>query len=210
MKFDLLSFIKKHGRAGLKELAAEFSVSQEAVRKQVVKLEAEGYIANKILRNQKAGRPMTVYSLSEQGEELFPRKYDDLAIALVEAVSESLEPKQTRKVFDAIIEKKISFWQPLLAGLSFTDKIKTLKKIYLEDDSFMEIEQNAKSLRMIESNCPYLKVAMHQPALCNITVTLLARLLDADVRRVQKFQEGHGRCVFEITQNPVRANRRAG
>lgn len=198
MKRELLQALKKHSGATLQELARQFSVSREAVRKQLFALEAEGYVKVQMLRRKTSGRPTAAYTLTPAGDELFPRQYDELAIQLVEAIGTSLQPKQARKVFDVLVENKVRFWQPQLKDLSFAKKIQALKKLYLDDDAYMEVVEKNGKLYLVESNCPYLNVAMRQPGLCNVTVNVLAKLLDSDVERIEKFQDGHGRCTFAI------------
>jgi len=52
----------------------------------------------------------------------------------------------------------------------------------------------------------FLKVALQQPALCSVTVSILTQLLGVKVVRVERFQSGHGRCVFHIyKKQPVSA-----
>jgi predicted ArsR family transcriptional regulator len=56
----------------------------------------------------------------------------------------------------------------------------------------------------VENNCPFLNVAAQQPALCSVTVSTLTRLLGLQVTREERFQSGHGRCVFRVhTDKPV-------
>jgi predicted ArsR family transcriptional regulator len=62
----------------------------------------------------------------------------------------------------------------------------------------MELREDGGDLLLIEKNCPYLEVALKRPALCSVSVNVLARLLNAQVVREERFQEGHRRCVFRI------------
>ncbi|MDR4949766.1 hypothetical protein [Neobacillus cucumis] len=91
-----------------------------------------------------------------------------------------------------------------MRGLSFTERVAALKDIYMENDSFIEIEQHGEKILLIERNCPFANVAMKPPALCSVTVNFLTMLLGFRVVRKETFQNGDGRCVFSIlTNKPV-------
>ena len=51
---------------------------------------------------------------------------------------------------------------------------------------------------LIERNCPFFSVAQKHPAICSVSVNTLERLLGFKVVREQRFQAGHGRCVFRV------------
>jgi predicted ArsR family transcriptional regulator len=73
-----------------------------------------------------------------------------------------------------------------------------MEGIYMENDSFIEIQQTENEILLIERNCPYANIAMKRPALCSVTVNVLTRLLGLRVVRLERFQNGDGRCVFSI------------
>lgn len=101
-------------------------------------------------------------------------------------------------------ENRVKQWEVRLRGLSFTERVAALKDIYMENDSFIEIEQHGEKILLIERNCPFANVAMKPPALCSVTVNFLTMLLGFRVVRKETFQNGDGRCVFSIlTNKPV-------
>ncbi len=62
----------------------------------------------------------------------------------------------------------------------------------------MELEWSEDAPALIERNCPFLYVAQKHPAICSVSVNTLERLLGYKVVREQRFQAGHGRCVFRV------------
>src|SRR5690606_30807481 len=72
---------------------------------------------------------------------------------------------------------------------------------YVAGDPFLEVERIEGGYRLVERNCPFLDVAMARPALCSSTVSVMSRLLGRRVVRRERFQWGHGRCVFEVYED---------
>lgn len=200
----LLSIIKREGSSSIAELARELGVSYENVRQQVGQMRAEGWLEPRVER-RKTGRPTSRYRLTAAGEHLFPKYYDVLSVELIDAVAERFGGDGIRLVLEHLTDARVNEWAPRLEGLSLRQKVEALRGIYLEDDPFTSVEDGDDgALRLVERNCPFLSVARERPALCSLTVSLLTRLLGYRVVREERFQAGHGRCVFRVlTDRPV-------
>jgi predicted ArsR family transcriptional regulator len=169
-------------------------------------LQRDGWVESKIERADrvKTGRPATTYRLSEAGDHLFPKHYDNLTVNMIDAISQDFGPESVRKVLGRMTDDRVAIFEPQLRGLSLKEKIAALKNWYLEDDPYMEPEAENGSYRLVERNCPFLNTALRRPALCSISVNALTRMLGFRVIREEKFQNGDGRCVFRVlTDQPV-------
>lgn len=154
----------------------------------------------------KTGRPATSYQLTEAGDHLFPKHYDALNIALIDAIAEELGADAAMRVLKHVTDEKVAATAPALRGLSLEQRMRTLKDWYLRDDPYMDMNQVADGFRLIERNCPFINTAMRRPALCSVSVNALTQLLGFRVVRDEKFQNGDGRCVFHVFANqPVDA-----
>ena len=202
---SILVALKRGGSQGIGELADGIGISYEGVRQQLGQLELEGWITRRVERTvPRPGRPRSLYRLTSAGEHLFPKEYDDLAVALIDAASERLGPEATRDLLEEIARKKIEYWEPLLAGKSFEERLEALRGIYLADDPFCAVEYGeGEAPRLMEMNCPFLEVARRRPALCSVTVSVLRHLLGREVVRTERFQDGDGRCVFKVLDEPA-------
>jgi predicted ArsR family transcriptional regulator len=168
------------------------------VRQQIAALLAEGWVARSdaAAASGRVGRPETGYRLTEAGEHLFPKRYDELASALVGAVAETLGPQALRKVLEALTDARVKTWASRLADVPLAGRVEALAGIYEEGDGFMDVRRVPGGWELVERNCPYLNVALERPALCSTTVSALSRLLGREVVRQERFQDGDGRCVF--------------
>lgn len=146
----------------------------------------------------RTGRPATTYRLSEAGENLFPKRYDDLVVALLDATEEALGPDAALRVLEHLAEMRIRALEPSVAGRSLEEKTEALRNWYGEGDPWMERSRDGDDFRLVERNCPFYNTAMRRPVLCAVSINALSRTLGVRVDREETFQNGDGRCVFRV------------
>lgn len=209
VRHAVLALLKQHGGAGIAEVAAHLRISYEGARLHVAQLEQEGLVERRTARGNRAvGRPLARYVPSHAGEHLFPKSYDELAIGLIDALTERLGAEALKQVLTAYTDKRVRDWAARLEGKPLAERVAALQDIYGGADPYMSVEISRGGLRLIERNCPFLNVASRRPALCSVTVSALQRLLGVNVVREERFQTGHGRCVFQVRPNePIDARR---
>lgn len=204
----LLTALKARGPLPISELSGDLGISYEGVRQHLSQLELEGWVARRLERDSGPGRPRSLYHLTTAGDHLFPKEYEDLAVALIDAAAERLGPAAVRALLEEVARRKIEQWEPKLRGKPLEERLEALRSIYVAGDPFCSVnEDESGKLHLVERNCPFLEVARRRPALCSVTVSVLRRLLGREVVRVERFQSGQGRCVFEVlTDRPVRGD----
>jgi predicted ArsR family transcriptional regulator len=198
---SILVTLKQKGCATIAQLADALELTGEAVRQQLLQLQREGWIEPKVMRSPergRTGRPATSYVLTAAGDHLFPKHYDALNVAMVDALVEELGEDALKKVLARVAQEKVAQTEPSLRGLPMDMRMQQLKDWYLDGDPYMDVEELPDGFRLIERNCPFINTAMQRPALCSISVNAMSRLLGARVVRVEKFQKGDGRCVFRV------------
>lgn len=182
----------------------------EAVRQQLLQLQREGWVDSRIARSEergRTGRPATRYSLTEAGDHLFPKNYDLLNIAFIDAVSDELGPDAAKRMLKRVSDDRAATVGASLRGKSLEERVEALKNFYLEGDPHMQVEKSDGNYRLVERNCPYINTAMQRPALCSVSVNALSRILGHRVEREKKFQNGDGRCVFLVhSDEPIDAD----
>ena len=199
----ILRALKNDGPATIAELASRLEMTREAIRQHLLQLEYEGWIGRNLKRDpgHGGGRPSTSYNLTSLGDHLFPKHYDSLTVEVLDTVADQLGPEALTQVLSMMTEARVRQWETRLKGLSLAERLEALKEIYLEDDSFMEVDLSGGDPYLIERNCPFLNVAKRRPILCSVTVSVLTRLLGYRVIRQERFQNGDGRCAFRVLLN---------
>jgi predicted ArsR family transcriptional regulator len=207
----LLLAVKRAGPLTQRELATLLQVSYEAVRQQMRELLRAGWVIRVPPKKEargasgKRGPVSSRYCLSGAGEHLFPKHYDALSAELLQHVLDGLGGKAVTQILTRMTEARVRRWAPLLASMSAKQKLQALCSLYEEKDAFMELQWQPEGPALIEHNCPFLNVAQGYPAICSVSVNTLERLLGCKVVREQRFQAGHGRCVFRVRLNEPRS-----
>jgi predicted ArsR family transcriptional regulator len=162
-------------------------------------MERKGWIRRRETRPTagRAGRPAAVYEISNAGESFFPKRYDELSVALADILVASHGRGALEGALERISDAWVDTWEPRLRGKSLDERLTLLKDYYIPGDPFLTVERNGH-VALVEHNCPYLNVAMQRPALCSITVNALSRLLGFRVYRHRRFQNGDGCCEFRV------------
>jgi len=105
---DVLVAVKKSQPITASELADEFGVTANAVRRHLKELEAEGLV--RCARQVRGvGGPRLGYSLTEAGEALFPRAYETTLTTLLDTVRE-------QRGADGVVELFRAQWERVAAG----------------------------------------------------------------------------------------------
>lgn len=196
----ILTGIKKEGSTTIAELSSQLNMTKEAVRKHLIQLRAEGWVKKNAKRHlgRWNGRPSKYYSLTLDGEHLFPKDYDTLTVEVIDKIADEIGFDGLIKILGSMTNARVKEWEPKLQGLSLEQKLEKLKGFYLKNDQYMKISMSENSISLVEENCPFLNVAMNRPKLCSVTVSTLSRLLGYRVIREEQFQNGDGRCVFRV------------
>jgi len=193
----------------IRELATGLDITYEGVRQQLGELVRAGWVAPSRApapagaaaaepSAPKPGPASRQYRLSAAAEHLFPKHYDELSVELVQHVLERFGGAGVVEILGRMTDARVARWAPLLEGLSLEQKLKALSSLYEEKDAYMQVEWRKDAPALIERNCPFFSVAQRHPAICSVSVNTLERLLGFKVVREQRFQAGHGRCVFRV------------
>jgi predicted ArsR family transcriptional regulator len=207
---SILAFLKHHHGGEVAHVATHLGISYEGARQHLKQLEIEGMVEKRLVRpaHAVAGRPLARYLLTPSGDHLFPKSYDELAVELIDTVADRLGKPALKQVLGALTDKRVREWAPRLQGKPLAERVAALQAVYRDGDPYMSVEIGRNGMRLIERNCPFLNVASRRPALCSVTVSTLERLLGVKVVREERFQSGHGRCVFRVLNDePVDTRR---
>jgi predicted ArsR family transcriptional regulator len=199
----VLEALKRSGALTIRELAAHLHITYEAVRQQLRELARAGWVAvapaaGAAAPGGKRGPASRQYRLSAAAEHLFPKQYDELSVELVQRALEQFGGAGVVAMLARMTEARVARWAPRLKGLSVKEKLKALSTLYGDRDAWMQVQWRDGAPALIERNCPFLNVATAHPAICSVSVNTLSQLLGCKVVREQRFQAGHGRCVFRV------------
>ena len=206
-KQKIMNFLKRQGAGTIADLSKNLRFSLEAMRRHLGELKSQGWVGIETRESSGAGasgRPAALYRITAAGEHLFPKFYDEMFLSLLDSVLE-VSGRDATRVLANFTEKRIARFKDRLEGLDLPEKLALLKDLYWQGDPYVELQKDEKGYLLIEYNCPLLNVALQRPLVCSSSVNFLSRLLKMEVIREQRFQEGHGRCVFRILEDTLRS-----
>jgi len=149
----------------------------------------------------RTGRPATSYKLTAAGDHLFPKTYDALNVAVLDALVGEMGPDVMKRVLRRVADERVASTESSIRDLPLEKRVDVLRGLYFEGDPYMNMEPVEDGFLLIERNCPFYNTAMRRPALCSVSVDALSRLLGVRVEREETFQSGAGRCVFHVYAN---------
>lgn len=199
----LLLLLRKEPGLTVTELASKLDLTGMGVRRHLEALAADGLVESTECSRRGVGRPASGWHLSAAGLELFPRRYDTLALDVLEDISEHAGGDAVDAVFARRTDKLVNEYNDELAEAhDLADRVAGLAKIrdeagYLassgpgqEDDEFI----------LTENNCAVHRVAERYPAVCAMELALLRRVMgpDVEVTRVAHTMAGDPVCAYRM------------
>ena len=198
----ILFRLKTRGPASIADLSAAFSVTSEAVRQLLVKLEADGLVA---YEDQRAGRgrPKRLWRLTDAGHARFPDRHADLSLALLEAVrAEFGEGGLDRLIARREAEQRQAYRRATDGVASLEQRVSRLADLRDREGYMAEWRHDEDgSLLLIENHCPICAAAASCQNLCRSELSVFREALgqDAVVERIDHVLAGGRRCAYRVT-----------
>jgi predicted ArsR family transcriptional regulator len=162
------------GPRSLGEITDKLQIQKSAVRVHLQSLQSEKAVESHF-KIERLGRPRKIYSLTENGRELFPRKYDLILSLILKKITETNGKEQARKIIESVaddmatniryeIEKNCS------SSLdSFEESLKIFNSVSNEMGFASSItKEHDGNFSVLSKNCILHKVALnHQDVICH-------------------------------------------
>lgn len=183
------------------ELSRRLLISRNAVNQHLTALDANGYVRNSAL-TRTGGRPSKVYTLTDDGRELFPRHYSMFANLLIGWIKGRLGDKDLE---NCLTELGVQVAQQFKTRV---DKHTSLEDATEEVASIMfDLGYEARtghitpnSTEIIANNCVFHQLAKDTDQVCQLDLSLMSNLLNARVEHKECMVRGGQCCRFAITR----------
>jgi len=198
LRGEILLELKKSQPVTAKELAGVFDVSANAIRRHLKELEAEGLVRY-ARENRGTGAPTYAFSLSDNGEALFPTQYGEVLADVLELVARNGGRQAIREMFAERFREQADRIRAELPEASLEQKVEAVAT-FLSDQGFMAAWSNGQdSLTLAEHNCSVRSAAEQFPEICAAEAEFLREVLQADVKRNTYIPEGCNACQYSIS-----------
>jgi DeoR family suf operon transcriptional repressor len=193
----ILRTIKEQPRANVDALAGEANVSPVTVRHHLNALQADGLIESDSVR-RKVGRPYYVYSLSEKGQELFPKRYVRLTSRLLDELKNQLPPQAFNDVLSSVVDSVLEDHRGEYEHLHVEERLDYLIELLADEGFLARWERTGDGYVVTEFSCPYITLGEDHVEICNIDKELIVNVLGAPVQQNSCMLDGGECCQFLV------------
>lgn len=194
----IVNLLRARGGLSADELALELGVSKQCVRKHLDVLERDGYVEHAPERGER-GRPAHRFRLTAKAEELFPKRYDLFAKAILRQVGAVWGERGLNAIFCGCADETIANLRPKLNGLGFDARVRRLTELLGEMGYEAEAEKLPDgSYLLTEWNCPQSEVARDYRQLCDRELIVYRDLLGTEVFRESRIAGGSSSCAYRV------------
>lgn len=201
----ILRTIKLRHRATVNELAEAADVSPVTVRHHLNALQAESLLLSDSVR-RKVGRPYHVYSLSEKGTELFPKRYARLSTRLLEELKRRFPSEVVTELFHSVVRDIVTEQRDDFEDLDFEDRLSFLIELLAEEGFLARWEKDDGQYHLIEYSCPYISLGKEHTEICSFDKELIIEVLGTEVEQHSCMLTGAQCCEFSFSAPQTEAS----
>lgn len=201
-KRKILYYLKIMGKAGLADISKMMNISRMGAHKHLAELQDRGLVESSQV-NKGVGRPIMVYSLTDNSKTIFPKAYGELASHALDYLSRKLGNEAVEEVLRTRQHDLLDKYYDRLKGLKFNLRVRELAKIRDEEGYMAESkrEQSSDSFVLLEYNCPIIHIAEKHWEACTVETELFEKVLDARIETTHRAAKGDSVCRFYIRKN---------
>jgi DeoR family suf operon transcriptional repressor len=204
----ILELLRRRRRATIDELTRALGLAPATIRRHLDILMRDAHVSVSQVRRE-TGRPHYVFSLTEAGEDLFPKNYIRLTNRLIEEIV-ALEPAETKGkggveiadlVFEKMAERVAQTYAGRVTGERLEERVAQVVELLLAEEIILEWEKDDEGFLLLGQGCPCRRVADSHSQMCAHHRLLLAQLLDADVEFLGPSSLETGRyCAYRVRE----------
>ncbi len=195
----ILELLKKKVSLSVNELTELLKITHMAVRKHLAVLENEGLIKSEEAK-QSMGRPLQVYSLTDKGDQVFPKNYEGITLDFLKDIEEIHGEDSIKLLFEKREDRLTQEYKNRMNHKSVAEKIDELVNIQNEKGYMATVMQiDEQTFELTEYNCPIYTVAQEFKIACQCETEMFKNVLDTvQVRRVCCKTDGDDHCKFKL------------
>jgi predicted ArsR family transcriptional regulator len=193
----IVDALRNRGAASAYELAAEFGLSANAIRQQLVILERDGLVAGKSVRRGKT-KPTHEYALTPEAGRYYPQAYDKMLNAVLREVRAGGGDAAVARIFENIGKRASGKLAAKVAGKSVPERVEAVAESIRSSGVAVDVERRGDTIVLHEHSCPYANVVAEHPECCSAIHTVLDDVVAANVKQTESLATGGAACRFEV------------
>jgi predicted ArsR family transcriptional regulator len=193
----IVDALRNRRAASAFELAAEFGLSANAIRQQLVILERDGLVTGKSVRRGKT-KPTHEYELTTHANRYFPQAYDRMLNAVLREIRLTGGDAAVTQIFEGIGRRASEKMAAQVGGKSVPEKVEAIAASIRAVGVTVDVERQGDVLVLREHNCPYSSVVSENPECCSAIHTMLDGVIETGVKQTESLATGGTACRFEV------------
>jgi len=206
--------ILRRRKATVDDLTKELGLAPATVRRHLDILARDGHIDVEQVR-RKTGRPHYLFSISDAGEDMFPKHYVRITNRLIKEivaldVNETANrsgPELAELVFDKMARRLAQKIAPRIHGNGLVERVRATTEALAEEGIVFDVEESDGGFLLLGNGCPCPRVAGNGRQTCAHDQRLLSILVGAEVTYVEPGSVGReGYCAYRVRETDVSRN----
>lgn len=201
-KRRIVERLKRVESATAGDLAAEFGLTDTALRQHLDALEGAGLVTRSAAEPTGRGRPPVRWQLTAAAAADFPDRHGELTVDLIASIRSALGPRALGRVLEARADQQTKTYAASLAATrTVADRVTRLAELRSDEGYLAEAHVEGTTMTLIEHHCPIRDAAAVCDGLCAAELEVFQRALgpQVTVTRTQHVLAGDRRCAYEIT-----------
>ena len=201
-KRRIIERLKRADTATAPELAAEFGLTDTAIRQHLEALENAELVERVIAPSSGRGRPPVHWRLAASASSLFADRHSDLTVELIVSIRDALGEEALEAVVRTRAERQLATYRVAIDDTaSLSDKVHRIAELRSAEGYLAEAVESDGHLTLVEHHCPIRDAADSCAGLCSAELNLFQKALgpDVTVAREQHLLDGGQRCAYRIT-----------
>lgn len=201
-KRRIIERLKRADTATAPELAAEFGLTDTAIRQHLEALENAELVERVIAPSSGRGRPPVHWRLAASASSLFADRHSDLTVELIVSIRDALGEEALEAVVRTRAERQLATYRVAIDDTaSLSAKVHRIAELRSAEGYLAEAVESDGHLTLVEHHCPIRDAADSCAGLCSAELNLFQKALgpDVTVAREQHLLDGGQRCAYRIT-----------
>ena len=204
-KRRIVERLKRVESATATDLAAEFGLTDTALRQHLDALEDAGLVSRSTSEPSGRGRPPVHWQLAPAAAEAFPDRHVDLTVELIGSIRSTLGKRALDRVIATRSDRQVAAYERALAGAGdLSERVQRLAELRSDEGYLAESRADGDGCVLIEHHCPIREAAAACGALCSAELEVFQRTLGpaVTVTRTQHVLAGDRRCAYRVDHCP--------
>lgn len=194
----VIEVLVRCGPLTMAQLVAELGVTTTAVRQQINRLLAAGWVT-RTQRRRGPGRPADVFAISEDARRRLGANLGELSRLLIEEIVDVEGPARGRMLLRRVGRRMAESQRSAVGEGPPADRLRRLAELLNRDGMMVAAEQSGSDLKLTVFTCPFRGLASEHPEVCDMEREAFSALLGGPVQLRQCMQNGQARCEFGVS-----------